>query len=147
MREYANPDFIPRRLRGAFEGDVPSDAAIFAWAALDARVARRVNAAEDARIAVIQQVVGDDEVGGVRVSRVPRFPDAPASGAVVTRVLRDVCKDQRDGGEGVLATIGGVVTRPSSCALAPITVPSGLAGRPITRPISRPPVRRPLTFR
>ena len=40
-------------------GDTPSDAAIFAWAAVDASVAKRVNAIEAERMELFRELVGD----------------------------------------------------------------------------------------
>jgi AcrR family transcriptional regulator len=54
---------IGPRVAASVDGDAPSDAAMFAWAATDSSVARRVNAAEAARVALIQRIVGDEDVG------------------------------------------------------------------------------------
>lgn len=40
-------------------GDVPSDAAIFAWAAVDPRIAQRVDAAETERVSLLAALIGD----------------------------------------------------------------------------------------
>src|SRR4051812_19567709 len=55
--------FIAPRVSEGIEGELPSDAAMFAWAAVDPSIARRVNAAESHRIALIQRVVGDKDLG------------------------------------------------------------------------------------
>ncbi len=55
--------FLRPRVAASERGEVPSDAAIFAWASADPAVARRVNAAEAERVAVFQQLVGDPELG------------------------------------------------------------------------------------
>jgi AcrR family transcriptional regulator len=49
---------VEQRANLSEEGKVPSDAAIFAWAAVDREVARRVNKAEEARIQLLKQFVG-----------------------------------------------------------------------------------------
>jgi AcrR family transcriptional regulator len=41
------------------QGILPSDAAIFAWAAVSPEVARRVNRAERERIRLLKQIIGD----------------------------------------------------------------------------------------
>jgi AcrR family transcriptional regulator len=56
-------DFIRPRVVASERGEAPSDAAVFAWAAADPIVARRVNAAEARRIAFFQEMVGDPELG------------------------------------------------------------------------------------
>jgi AcrR family transcriptional regulator len=55
--------FLEPRVLASERGATPSDAAIFAWAAGDAAVARRVNAAEARRVAFFQKLVGDADVG------------------------------------------------------------------------------------
>jgi AcrR family transcriptional regulator len=55
--------FLAPRVAASERGGVPSDAAIFAWAASDAAVAARVNAAEVQRVAFMKRLVGDDDVG------------------------------------------------------------------------------------
>ena len=49
---------LERRVKLSEEGKVPSDAAIFAWASVDPKVARRVNVAEQERIALLKHFVG-----------------------------------------------------------------------------------------
>jgi AcrR family transcriptional regulator len=51
------------RARLSEEGKVPSDAAIFAWASVSARVARRVQRAEEERIELLARLLGG---GGAR---------------------------------------------------------------------------------
>src|SRR5262245_13130782 len=77
---------LGRRVRLSERGDSPSDAAIFAWAALSPRVAKRANAEEMARIRLIRSLFGHDEVAdfvylaylGFLVRR-RRVPEAAAS--------------------------------------------------------------------
>jgi len=49
---------VERRVNLSEEGEVPSDAAIFAWASIDQKVGRRVNKAEELRIQLLNQFVG-----------------------------------------------------------------------------------------
>jgi AcrR family transcriptional regulator len=56
-------DFLKPRVVASERGEIPSDAAIFAWAATDSTVARRVNAAEAERVAFMQELVGDAHLG------------------------------------------------------------------------------------
>ncbi|MBI1797602.1 MAG: serine hydrolase [Candidatus Eisenbacteria bacterium] len=51
-------DELARRNRSSERGDSPSDAAIFAWAALDPKVAERVNRAERERMRLFRAVTG-----------------------------------------------------------------------------------------
>lgn len=44
------------------KGDAPSDAAVFAWAAVDPHIARRVDKEERRRIALFSRLVGSDDV-------------------------------------------------------------------------------------
>jgi AcrR family transcriptional regulator len=60
---HALMQFLQPRVIASERGEVPSDASIFAWAATDREVARRVNAAEAERISFYQQLVGDDGLG------------------------------------------------------------------------------------
>jgi AcrR family transcriptional regulator len=55
------------RARLSEEGKVPSDAAIFAWASVSPRVARRVNRAEEERIKLFAQVIGGRSRGRIEV--------------------------------------------------------------------------------
>ncbi len=49
---------LQQRAKFSEQGKVPSDAAIFAWASVDPRVARRVNKAEDERMALLKHFLG-----------------------------------------------------------------------------------------
>jgi AcrR family transcriptional regulator len=55
--------FLRPRVIASERGEVPSDAAVFAWASTDPDVARRVNAAEAERVALLQELVGEPELG------------------------------------------------------------------------------------
>jgi AcrR family transcriptional regulator len=86
--------FLEPRVAGSERGEIPSDAAIFAWAQADATVAARVNAAEAERVAVIQRLVGDDELGEFLylaylgfVMRRRRAPDAAAFFPSLARLM------------------------------------------------------------
>lgn len=54
-------DQLARNVIASERGDVPSDAAIFAWAAVAPEIAERVNAAEAERIALLSTLIGDSE--------------------------------------------------------------------------------------
>ena len=49
---------IQRRVKLSDEGKAPSDAAIFSWAAVDPKVASRVNKAEERRIRLLKRFLG-----------------------------------------------------------------------------------------
>ena len=51
-------EVLIERARLSEEGKVPSDAAIFAWASVSARVARRVRRAEEERIELLERLIG-----------------------------------------------------------------------------------------
>jgi AcrR family transcriptional regulator len=55
------------RARLSEAGKVPSDAAIFAWAAVSPRVSRRVNRAEEERIKLFAQALGGRSRGRIEV--------------------------------------------------------------------------------
>ena len=52
---------VEQRANLSEEGEAPSDAAIFAWASVDRKVARRVNKAEELRIQSLKQLLGGRE--------------------------------------------------------------------------------------
>jgi len=92
---------LEQRARLSEEGEVPSDAAIFAWASVDPAVARRVNRAEEGRIRLLKRILGHGDrielfyllwLGFVaRGQRVPatrkRFPE-------VARIMRRLLSKQ-----------------------------------------------------
>src|SRR5262245_9594305 len=53
---------LDRRNRSSERGESPSDAAIFAWAAVDPRVARRANRAERERMLLFRKLTGRREI-------------------------------------------------------------------------------------
>lgn len=58
---------LVERARLSEAGKVPSDAAIFAWAAVSPRVARRVRRAEEERIELFARIAGGGDRGRVEV--------------------------------------------------------------------------------
>jgi AcrR family transcriptional regulator len=89
--------FLAPRVAASERGEVPSDAAIFAWAAADPEVAVRVNAAEDERVALLKQIAGDDDIGEFLylaylgfVMRRRRSPAAAAYFPVLARLMGEV---------------------------------------------------------
>jgi AcrR family transcriptional regulator len=53
---------LGRRVRMSERGKWPSDAAIFAWASVSPKVARRANREEAARLRLLKQWIGNDEI-------------------------------------------------------------------------------------
>jgi AcrR family transcriptional regulator len=53
---------LQRRVRISERGEWPSDAAIFAWAAVSPKVARRANKEEKARVRLLKKLFHQDEV-------------------------------------------------------------------------------------
>lgn len=53
---------LERRVTVSERGEWPSDAAIFAWAAVSSKVASRANQEERARIRLLKKLVGDGEI-------------------------------------------------------------------------------------
>ena len=56
-------DALARNVASSERGESPSDAAVFAWAAVSPKVAARANREERKRIELLQQLVGDDVLG------------------------------------------------------------------------------------
>jgi AcrR family transcriptional regulator len=97
---------LVERARLSEEGEVPSDAAIFAWASVSPEVARRVNRAEQERINLLMRISGQPDrielfylawLGFVaRGQRVPglrkRFPQIAR--AMLRLLLRTESKDK-----------------------------------------------------
>lgn len=54
-------EIVVERARLSELGDVPSDAAVFAWASVSPQVARRVNRAERRRILLLIEIIGEPE--------------------------------------------------------------------------------------
>jgi AcrR family transcriptional regulator len=52
---------LAENVRASEEGEVPSDAAIFAWAAVDPAIAARVQAAEEERVGLLAALIGNRE--------------------------------------------------------------------------------------
>lgn len=85
-------DIIVERARLSESGDVPSDAAIFTWAAVSPAVARRVNRAERRRIALLRQLIGRQDLVELVylgwLGFVARGQRVPASRAAFPRIAR-----------------------------------------------------------
>lgn len=65
-RRQALNDFfreLQRRVGMSERGEWPSDAAIYAWAAVSSKVAKRANREEEARIKLLKRLFRQDEVG------------------------------------------------------------------------------------
>lgn len=56
---------VRRRTHLSEQGEAPSDAAIFAWGAIDPEVAARTRRGEEARMRLLRELVGNDEVADV----------------------------------------------------------------------------------
>jgi len=89
--------FLAPRVAASERGEVPSDAAVFAWASADAAVARRVERAEAERIALLQELAGDPELGEFLylaylgfVMRRRRVPRAAAFFPVLARLTERI---------------------------------------------------------
>lgn len=90
-------DLIQRlgeRVTASEAGAVPSDAAIFAWAAVDQEVAARVARAEQERLALLSRLAGDPERGELAymaylgfILRRRRTADADRSFAILAAFL------------------------------------------------------------
>lgn len=98
--------FLKPRVVASERGQVPSDAAIFAWASGDAGVARRVNAAEARRLAFFQDILGDRDLGEFLyltylgfVTRRRRVPAAaaffPSFARLMTHAAATLVSDER----------------------------------------------------
>jgi AcrR family transcriptional regulator len=92
--------FTESRIGAGDRGEIPSDTAMFAWAAMDPAVGERVNAAEAERIALVQRVVGDPELGeflylaylGFMMRR-RRVPEATAFFGPMTRIAERLVRE------------------------------------------------------
>src|SRR5262245_28498032 len=91
---------LARRATLSERGDSPSDAAVFAWAAVSPKVARRANAEEEARIRLLKKVFRNDQLvdffymaylGFLLWRR--RVPRAAAKFAVLENVVKALLLD------------------------------------------------------
>jgi AcrR family transcriptional regulator len=89
---------LQRRVRISERGEWPSDAAIFAWAAVSPKVARRANKEEKARVRLLKKLFHQDEVAEyvymaylgflLRRRRVPEAANTfPALAKITTTLL------------------------------------------------------------
>ena len=84
---------LAHRNRSSERGESPSDAAIFAWAAVDPKVARRANAAERERMRLFQAITGKRDVADLFyyayhgfLLRRRRVPEAAEDFALLARL-------------------------------------------------------------
>jgi AcrR family transcriptional regulator len=88
---------LDRRNVTSERGESPSDAAIFAWAAVDPEVARRVNQAERARMRLLRQLTGRPDLADLVfyayhgfLLRRRRVPSAAADFATISRLALEL---------------------------------------------------------
>jgi CubicO group peptidase (beta-lactamase class C family) len=88
---------LARRNRASERGDSPSDAAVFAWAALDPKVARRANRAERERMRLFRKLTGKPAVADLFfyayhgfLLRRRRVPSAAGDFAMLARLALKV---------------------------------------------------------
>ena len=114
--------FLAPRVVASERGEVPSDAAVFAWASTDPAVARRVEVAEAERIALLRELVGDPELGEFLylaylgfVMRRRRVPRAAAFFPVLARIAERITAHEAAEGTRAAAVVSATSTRrPSS---------------------------------
>ncbi len=89
-------DIVVERARLSERGEVPSDAAIFAWAAVSPEVAHRVNRAERRRLALLSKLIEQpDRVEVIYLAWlgfVARGQRVPSSRAAFPRIARTMVK-------------------------------------------------------
>jgi AcrR family transcriptional regulator len=56
-------DELGKRVVSSERGESPSDAAIFAWASISPKIAKRANHEEEERIALVKRAAGNDAIG------------------------------------------------------------------------------------
>ena len=98
---------IRRRTIASERGESSSDAAIFAWAATDAAVAKRVNASEKERMRLFRKMVGKADVADLLyyayqgfLLRRRREPSAASDIGLIERMARSLMRSRR----GAIAT-------------------------------------------
>ena len=95
-------DVLSRNVVTSERGQSPSDAAVFAWAAVSPKVAARANREEQRRIALLQRLAGDKVVGefiylaylGFLLRR-RRVPEAAKSFPIFAKVARELLLRRR----------------------------------------------------
>jgi AcrR family transcriptional regulator len=120
-------DFLAPRVAASERGELPSDAAVFAWASADAAVARRVERAEAERIVLMQELVGDPELGEFLylaylgfIMRRRRVPRAAAFFPVLARIAERIVAPE---------PAAPAAARPARAASAAATPPASSRGR------------------
>jgi AcrR family transcriptional regulator len=120
-------DFLAPRVAASERGELPSDAAVFAWASADAAVARRVERAEAERIVLMQELVGDPELGEFLylaylgfIMRRRRVPRAAAFFPVLARIAERIVAPE---------PAAPAAARPARAASAAATRPASSRGR------------------
>ncbi|HEX7681708.1 MAG TPA: helix-turn-helix domain-containing protein [Thermoanaerobaculia bacterium] len=95
------------RARLSEEGDVPSDAAIYAWASVDPKVARRVNRAEKERLALLCRISGEPDRSRLFyliwlgfVARGQRVPESRKEFPEIARQMLELLLPPELGGDG-----------------------------------------------
>src|SRR5262245_45905782 len=91
---------LQRRVTASERGESPSDAAIFSWAAVSPRVARRANAEEAARIRLLKKAFGNDQLAefcylaflGFLLRR-RRVPEAAATWSILASTIKTLLRD------------------------------------------------------
>jgi AcrR family transcriptional regulator len=84
------------------KGKVPSDAAIFTWAAVSPEVARRVNRAEEKRLKLLRQAMGDADVSEILylvwlgfVARGQRIPESRKHFPRIAKTMLDLIAPEK----------------------------------------------------
>jgi AcrR family transcriptional regulator len=97
---------LERRVVISERGEWPSDAAIFGWAAVSPKVARRANKEEETRIRLIKRLFGEKELGdffymaylGFLLRR-RRVPKAAKKFPILAKMIRLFLRNPRRGPE------------------------------------------------
>jgi len=93
---------LERRVVISERGEWPSDAAIFGWAAVSPKVARRANKEEETRIRLIKKLLGDDDLGdffymaylGFLLRR-RRVPEAAKKFPILAKMMQSFLENPR----------------------------------------------------
>jgi AcrR family transcriptional regulator len=103
---------LDRRVRISERGEWPSDAAIFAWAAVSSSVAKRANKEEKIRIRLLKKLFGQDEVAeyvymaylGFLLRR-RRVPEAAKNFRIWTKTTRTLLLNSPRSGRSKTETV------------------------------------------